>query len=370
MKKIYSIQVLRGMAAISIVLYHMLIIEKKYSGGDLYLPFLFKMGQSGVDLFFVISGFIMVTITGEGSKVSTGNFLLHRAARIYPNYWFYFLITLSVFLINPSLVNSSQGNSTNFFTSFLLLPSRNLPLVLVAWSLIFELYFYLIFSFLRKGKGPLFFFGLVCWLAGLLLINTWLPSYANPSANPVVALLTSPYSIEFIAGALAAITISHNLLKKVPVKIFVLFIILLFVLYPFFFFSFYSTERSGLFLQSILFGIIFALLLISCVSIEQKTGIRFPRFLIRLGDISYTIYLSHVLIMGLIGKIWAAFFQKPDSMLDNLLVMPVILGTVIFYSFLGNRWIERPSYTFFIRLLSPTPKKTTSPLLINTTPNG
>ena len=60
--------------------------------------------------------------------------------------WVYSILVLGVFLIKPSWVNSSQGNQVDILASFLLLPSQTLPLVMVGWTLIHEMYFYLVFS--------------------------------------------------------------------------------------------------------------------------------------------------------------------------------------------------------------------------------
>jgi peptidoglycan/LPS O-acetylase OafA/YrhL len=99
MNKFLSIQALRGIAALGVVAFHSLSIEQKYSNGDSLLPDFFRLGQSGVDLFFVISGFVMVTVTKERFKINgeSMRFLWGRLSRIYPTYWFYFLLVGSIF---------------------------------------------------------------------------------------------------------------------------------------------------------------------------------------------------------------------------------------------------------------------------------
>lgn len=364
MKKLNSIQVLRGIAALSVVFYHMLVIERKYSGGDLYLPFLFRIGQSGVDLFFVISGFIMITITRKSGKENRpADFLIHRFARIYPNYWFYFFITFLIFLVQPTMVNSSQGNHFNFFRSFFLIPATTLPLVLIAWSLIYEVYFYIIFSFLINLKEQAFKAALLSWLVLLLVVSLFIQP---DRTTPILTLLTSPYSIEFIFGACSAMIISSSFIKNIPVIVFYLLAGLCILFVPFLFFRFYSPDGvTGLYAQTIAFGLAYALLVIALVSIEQKSAIKFFPFLVRLGDMSYTIYLSHLLIMGAVGKIWAFYFQDPGSVWDNLLVFPFMLICIIIYSHFAYRLIERPSYKFFIKLAGSIKKKAVSKLLVN-----
>jgi len=351
MKKFYSIQVLRGVAAISVVLYHMLVIEKKYAGGDHFLPGLFRLGQSGVDLFFVISGFIMVTVTSrEGKENRPLDFLIHRFSRIYPNYWFYFFVTFAVWLLQPSLVNASQGGQFNFFRSFFLIPSVTLPLVLIAWSLIYEVYFYLIFSLLA-GLGRLrMLISLLVWL--LFLVNANL--LPGTPASPIPALTLSPYAIEFIIGALTALLLSSAVIRRLPRMVFIALSLLIPAIVPLLFDHYYSPNGAAgpLFRQTIVFGVAYGVWVLAMVSVEQRYTISFHPFLVRMGDISYTIYLSHLLILGAIGRIWAGWFQQPGSPWDEVMVFPCMLLVIIMYSHIAHRVIEIPSYRFFIRLFS------------------
>jgi len=91
LSKIQNIQALRGIAVIAVVFSHLVIIEKKYGGSETILPEFLLFGKFGVDLFFVISGFIMVTITRSKFQIPREalKFFYRRVARIYPLYWFY-----------------------------------------------------------------------------------------------------------------------------------------------------------------------------------------------------------------------------------------------------------------------------------------
>jgi len=351
MKKLRSIQVLRGLAAIGVVLYHMLVIEKKYAGGDHFLPGLFRLGQSGVDLFFVISGFVMVTVIHrEGRENRPLDFLVHRFSRIYPNYWFYFFVTLAVWWLQPSLVNASQGGQFNFFRSFFLIPSATLPLVLIAWSLIYEVYFYLIFSLLVGVDRLRLLISLLLWLLFLVNINL----FPGATVSPITALILSPYAIEFIMGALAALLLSSNVIQRLPRVVFIVLSVLVPIVVPFLFGHYYSPNGAAgnLFRQTIVFGIAYSIWVLSMVSVERRYTLSFHPFLVRMGDISYTIYLSHLLILGATGRIWAGWFQQPGSPWDEVIVFPCMLLVIIMYSHIAHRVIEMPSYRFFIRLFS------------------
>ena len=113
---------LRGVAVLSVILFHLVPIEQKYGGSKTMLSALFHYGMFGVDLFFVISGFVMVAVSRGKFKQQKYalSFIYHRASRIYPTYWFYSILVLIIFFTQPSWVNSSQGNQMNILASFLL----------------------------------------------------------------------------------------------------------------------------------------------------------------------------------------------------------------------------------------------------------
>jgi len=118
--------------------FHLVTIERKYGGSGAILPDLLQFGMFGVDLFFMVSGFVMVTVTKGKFQIpkQAVKFIYHRVARIYPSYWVYSILVLIVFLVKPTWVNNSQGNQVDILSSFLLFPSHTLPLVMVGWTLI------------------------------------------------------------------------------------------------------------------------------------------------------------------------------------------------------------------------------------------
>src|SRR5437868_1187412 len=95
-KKLHNIQALRGAAVLLVLARHILVMEVNYGGGRTLLPEVTKAGDSGVDIFFAISGFIMVFITrGQFQKPGAiPAFFYKRAARIYPLYWLFSLLVI------------------------------------------------------------------------------------------------------------------------------------------------------------------------------------------------------------------------------------------------------------------------------------
>ena len=135
-----NIQLLRALAANGVVLAHLYVVEQKYGQGMIVLPASAQMGAMGVDLFFVISGFIMALLV---RGATWRKFLVDRVTRIVPAYWFYTTLVLILSLLYPSFVNSSVEGQPSILRSYFLLPDSTGPLLAVGWTLIHEMYFYL-----------------------------------------------------------------------------------------------------------------------------------------------------------------------------------------------------------------------------------
>ena len=143
--KLESLQFGRAIAIILVLCYHLIPIEQKYFPAVNLVPEFFKIGNIGVDIFFVLSGVVIYVSSKKYTPSTASNYILKRAKRVYLPYWFYLAILLPVYLGFPEKINSSQVGEVNLIKSFLLIPDYTLPLLIVAWSLIHEIYFYLAF---------------------------------------------------------------------------------------------------------------------------------------------------------------------------------------------------------------------------------
>ena len=338
MKKLESIQALRGIAVLGVVAFHAMTVEQKYSGGDLLLPGLLTLGQAGVDLFFAISGFVMVTVTrGRFASGETGRFLWGRFSRIYPTYWFYYFLTAAVLLVRPGWVNSTQGSQVDLLTSFFLFPDAQLPLVMVAWSLIHELWFYLVFAVLLQFRERLLLPLLLAWGAALVLANTLYPPLQQPG---VARIVLHPYTLEFIGGALAAILLYRQ--RPAGSRPLVLLATALLVAAGMAAVHHYGIlDNQGL-LRAATVGTLFSLLVYAAAAAERSMSVRAPTTLLFFGNISYTVYLSHILVLAAVGRIWRGTFATTDSLLDNALVLPCMLLAVAGFGWLAWRLVEEP----------------------------
>src|ERR1051325_7145567 len=142
----FSVQYLRGIAAVAVVYFHTKLIMAGFSW-PLGRPF----GAGGVDLFFVISGFIMMVTTSAKSQSPWG-FFLKRIIRVVPLYWGATLAAVALFLLVPAAFQKQTMSLSHVLLSLLFIPHHvggeigAAPFFKIGWTLNFEMFFYLVFG--------------------------------------------------------------------------------------------------------------------------------------------------------------------------------------------------------------------------------
>lgn len=136
---ILGLQYMRGIAALMVVLFHL-----KERLPDNIAPF-FNNGRGGVDIFFIISGFIIYFITQNSSELNPKTFIIKRAFRIFPLYWFVFLISTFLFFTKFDFTSVVRGFFLFHNNYQAPAPGFGFSIVGVAWTLTYEIYFYAIF---------------------------------------------------------------------------------------------------------------------------------------------------------------------------------------------------------------------------------
>jgi len=340
---LYNIQLLRGIAVLLVVLFHIMSVERKYGGKSYLLSNITNFGMIGVDIFFVISGFIMVVVTqGYYKNIKKAfEFLYNRIARIYPTYWFYTLLVLIVYLIKPTMVNSSQGNRVDILASFLLLPSDVLPLVMVGWTLIYEMFFYIIFFLMLLFLPQKHLFkALISWIGFIIFLN--LTFNYN---NPYFRLISDPLTIEFILGSIMAICF-YKVNKKVSNIFLIVVVIFSFVISIFIYYN-YFLSKGVIFISGwdrvAVFGVPSVCIVFAFVLLERN-GISINFIITKIGDASYSIYLSHLLTLNVIGRIWSKF--STNSIWDNYIMLPILLISSIIVGMFSYKYIEKPLISY------------------------
>lgn len=334
-----SIQYLRGVAATMVVLFHLgsPLERLGYRG-------VWPVGLSaGVDIFFVISGFVM-WISTIGRTVTPWQFFRKRIVRIVPLYWLLTTVMLVVMLVLPSALQTSRFSLPHVIASYLFLPMQNPgkgtmePLLFPGWTLNYEMFFYLIFGTLLLVSPRLRLLG-TALLFGLLVLVGWLAGWPTVS---VAGFYTSPRLLEFVAGMVLAWLVCQrgaDRLLAPPVALAGLaagFAALLFNPFP----SDWPWALSA--------GLPSALIVACAVSLEGRGRLREWRPAHLLGDASYSIYLTQLISMAAFRFLWS--HVMPADLPGQLLLYPLLdlsvaIGVGIACYFLAERpltaWLTR-----------------------------
>ncbi len=339
MHKIESIQILRGLAALLVVFLHACHDVSHKIVNSIILNFynLSLFGGIGIDIFFIISGFIMIFIHGYdfNKKKAPVIFLLKRLIRIVPLYWIFTLFSAAILLFFPELfTKGKQFDLSHLISSLLFFPWYNsvgeiFPVLPVGWSLNVELYFYFIFSLTLFFPRKYFYISISAIFISVIL----LVKFFN---------LTSPFSLmvgnyivlEFLIGIYLGLLYQKNMM-----------------LLNYWFWIFISTLLifSNIFImydseyRVITTGIPCALLIYAMLSIEKnKKDYSFNRWLFLLGNASYSIYITHIFFYkGTIKVIYRLFGEiNPDVIILISVLLSILGGFFIYLT------IEKPMYLY------------------------
>jgi len=326
-----NIQMLRAAAAIAVVLHHAYPHYQAMGGDIQWIIIISQWGFMGVDIFFVISGFIMAYTT-FGKARTVGNaktFFKHRLFRIYLGYWpFFLLMLLAIFVTNPQKIES-----LDIFGSFFLTNADMFQLVLpVSWSLSYELYFYLLFLFTFIFSVRQLYRVIPIFMVMILFLVLF--TFYDPSLPQ--SFFYSPFLLEFFAGVIL------YMYREYLIKLWLLpmALILLLVSYSY---GIHDELKNGLY-RVLSFGTGAFFIVLSALILEHYQLFCAGKRLEALGNASYTLYLSHLLIIqtfyfsGLRGV-----FTADNQWLPLLGLLSILLLSVLF-SLAYYRKIERPVY--------------------------
>ncbi len=336
MKTFDSIQILRMLAANLVVLSHMLVIERKYSGGFAVLPpWLDFTGRSGVHCFFVISGFIMGVIA---LRSRWRDFLWARLTRIYPIYWVYSALALAVLVAAPQIINTSVAVKPSIVKSFLLWPQDTLPLLAVGWSLIHEMYFYLVVAAVI-GCGLNLRIAMVVWAAVIAAAFGAVSASPNPFDGPLAAIAFSPMTFEFILGVLVGTAIGNGVTRLASAATAAGTTALFAGAW-----WWTRTTTDGppptLIAEIAALGLPFVLIVYGLAASDAWHAQGWARLPVRLGDASYSIYLSHVFVLSAIGRFYASVVSHGWFTEGGFIAVCFVAANG--WGLISYRWLERP----------------------------
>lgn len=333
-----TVQALRAVAALLVVLYHALDMWGERV--DAAAPGVnWDNGASGVDIFFVISGFVMVMSSRRlVSRSGAGlTFLRHRVVRIVPLYWLLTTFKIAAVALLPTLVLRTNLDFAFVARSYLFLPvvdsaGHFRPVIPVGWTLTYEFVFYLFFAAalaLRTNVLRVVIPGLGL-IAALALIRT--------AAWPAWTILFNTIVIEFVFGvALAKWTMNGFRLHPAVATVFVVagFAVIL------------AVPMVSEDLRVLTWGLPAFAIVAGAVALEPLVAPALPRWVLMLGDASYSIYLSHGFVlpafMLVIGR------GLSPGIFAEILTVVLCLTVGSIAGWLLYLWVEMP----LLRMLRP-----------------
>lgn len=341
-----TIQVLRGLAATAVVASHMVDATIDEGSNWVLSPF-FVSGEIGVDIFFVISGFIIYMASSGTRKKTPMHFLVNRFWRVVPPYWAVLIaytcaaLLLAVVFGDVSKVPSAES----FFRSIFLWPMSPTNYVLiVTWTLSLEVIFYALFAltFLRAGPRPFFLAMFVWYLAGLasLALSGDMSGWAYPVLNSVVA--------EFVLGAgIAHVALTWQ--TRGHVLAFWIGLVAFFALMA------GALEPHGWIRRELLYGLPCALLVYGAVGLQWQ----WPRTFLLWGESSYLLYLIHLPFMSFVGR-GIEELTGFNIYFSDFAAIATVLSAILF-SAACTVWLERPYQRWYKRrFLAPSMKVETA----------
>ena len=328
--ELISIQYLRAFAALSVLITHVL----QWPLNELNFTLL-KTGRLGVEVFFVISGFIMTMIAGDGA-FRPERFLSRRALRIVPAYWAATFLVTALALAMPSQFRTTVPTIEGFIKSLLFIPSQDpkAPLLLLGWTLDYEAFFYVVFA-------SLFFLGSELRTLALCLLFAALVATGLNLQNPSVteAFYTSMSLIGFCSGTLVAQLYRHGWLARDSQLTYILIGAML-VLFLAFYIMPWNDDHTTLPMHLVMTVTAISIVLLG-LRIEVAGLLPRVPALKYLGDASYSLYLFHLFAIGAVWAVAKRLFdvQQPLVYLGCAAVA-IVAG--IGFGLVCHHLVERP----------------------------
>ena len=336
-RRIWLIQLLRAGAALSVATLHVLndaaVLAPSAWPTWLHdaLPW-----SGGVDLFFVISGFVMVHASGAlfGHRDGPRRFLLHRFVRIVPLYWLMTVLFLLAAALSGSAVNSEWSGWQHLLASLMFIPWARgdgmvQPVYSLGWTLNYEFFFYIVFALFLWLRRPWALAGVAVALLALVALRGMLPT-----DQVQMRYWSDPIVLEFVAGMGVAVLCGLGLTLRTPIR--------------------WALLAGGVMLGLVLqvwapglqplwrLGLPAVPLVVAAVLGADDDA---PRagvlaWMVMLGDASYALYLVHPFPMRALTRVMSALHMTGPS--GAAVLVPTALLAAIIAALMLHRWVERP----------------------------
>ncbi|KAG8150034.1 acyltransferase family protein [Burkholderia catarinensis] len=333
-----NIQGARALAALAVVGYHMGMLPS---------------GQAGVDVFFVISGFIMSCVAPREGR----DFLRKRLIRIVPLYWLTTLGVFAIALVRPQWLNSTTAGLDYLLKSLLFIPYVKAnghwgPLNLNGWTLEYEMLFYVVIAaslaLVRARHATAF--------AALLLALFCAYVAAGGPAGAVMSHLGTPFVLEFGFGVLAYRTLQSRAVGRIPTETWVAVAAASLAAIPLV--HALTGTPAGL-ARAVGWGGSACLFIVALVALDLRGRTIRNATVARLGAASYSIYLLHPYVIGIAGKIVGV---RPDfGSWQGIATALAVLAIVCASGHACHVWVDQPMLAALNRRLRGTKRATARP---------
>ena len=329
-----SIQALRGIAAVAVLVAHGL------EHGDIESRGILFTGRFGVEVFFVISGFVIMLAAGDG-RFDLGRFAFRRFFRVAPLYWATTILVAMLALVLPSIFRTTVFDAGYFVKSLAFVPATVpgttdwRPLFKLGWTLNYEMFFY--------ALTALLFWCRTAWLRStlLLVMMTLLValSFVIPPRASVLAYYANLNLLPFMAGVVLCELFRRypdgiaRLARWWPVGLAAAVAGIAWALQ-------YSHIDYRTWQGHLAITVAAVAVAVAALSLEAQFS-RHGRFWGWLGDISYSLYLLHMFV---VGAGWAVLRRTPlgDSAVGIGLGIAAMIVVTLILSSISFRWFERP----------------------------
>lgn len=323
MPRLPGLQLLRALAALMVLIGHVLAEAQHYLAVSLSataLPW-----SRGVDVFFVISGFI-ISLSACRHLGQPGAFLLRRFLRVAPMYYLFTTAMVAILLLLPGAAKDTVLEPGQILNSYLFLPferhdGRIAPVLSLGWTLNYEMFFYALMALSLCLRCP--YIVLTMLLLSVSLASLW------PSPKPAWVFYTNPIVIEFLFGmALAQLYRRKIVLPSTPLALLAVAAGLGLLV------TLHQTSLPRFVAAGLPAMMIVAGGTLFCPPLAPT------RLLLRLGDASYALYLSHRFALRALTLLLLPYWPSNPTAMWGFVILACTNCLVV--SLLVHRWIERP----------------------------